>query len=103
MHMQQEEEDMDEYGDLDDDGDEMPPGFDEEKYNQLFADLKSEGHGNREFIKVLEILDRDQELRPLMIEHENLLMCLKDVPNIKAENMLSILTAAETEMYESSR
>jgi CTP:molybdopterin cytidylyltransferase MocA len=52
---------------------------------------------------VLRILDRDAELRPLLIEHETLLMCLKDMPGIKAENMLSILTAAETEMYESSR
>ncbi len=38
-----------------------------------------------------------------MVEHEHLLICLKDVTNIKAENMLSILTAAETEMYDSSR
>lgn len=62
-----------------------------------------EGRENTEFMKVLDILQRDDELKPLVVEHEALLMCLKDIRNIKAENMLSILTAAETEMYESSR
>ena len=43
------------------------------------------------------------ELRPLIFEHEALLRALKDMGELKAEQMLSILTAAETEMYESSK
>jgi hypothetical protein len=42
-------------------------------------------------------------LRPLIFEHEALLNTLKDMMELKAEQMLSILTAAETEMYESTR
>ena len=58
---------------------------------------------NREFLKVLNILQNDPELRPLIFEHEALLKALKDMGELKAEQMLSILTAAETEMYESSK
>ena len=42
-------------------------------------------------------------MRPLIFEHEALLKALKDMGELKAEQMLSILTAAETEMYESSK
>ena len=56
-----------------------------------------------EFKKVLTILQNDPELRPLIFEHEVLLMTLKEITTLKAEQMLSLLTAAETEMYESSR
>jgi hypothetical protein len=52
---------------------------------------------------VLQILTRDDELRPLIFEHEQILMALKDIREIRAEQMLSILTAAETEMYENSK
>ena len=58
---------------------------------------------NKEFMKVLHILQNDGELRPLIFEHEALLRTLKDMRELKAEQMLSILTAAETEMYESSK
>ena len=58
---------------------------------------------NKEFLKVLNILQNDGELRPLIFEHEALLKALKDMGELKAEQMLSILTAAETEMYESSK
>ena len=54
-------------------------------------------------MKVLNILQNDPELRPLIFEHEALLRALKDMAELKAEQMLSILTAAETEMYESSK
>ncbi len=54
-------------------------------------------------MKVLHILQNDGELRPLIFEHEALLRTLKDMLELKAEQMLSILTAAETEMYESSK
>lgn len=54
-------------------------------------------------MKVLNILQNDPELRPLIFEHEALLRALKDMRELKAEQMLSILTAAETEMYESSK
>ena len=52
---------------------------------------------------MLNILQNDGELRPLIFEHEALLKALKDMGELKAEQMLSILTAAETEMYESSK
>ena len=39
----------------------------------------------------------------LSFEHESLLRALKDMRELKAEQMLTILTAAETEMYESSK
>lgn len=54
-------------------------------------------------MKVLHILQNDGELRPLIFEHEALLRTLKEMRELKAEQMLSILTAAETEMYESSK
>ncbi len=53
------EEDMDDYGEYEDGEEGMPVGFDEEEYNELFLRLKKSGQGNREFIKVLDILDRD--------------------------------------------
>ena len=56
-----------------------------------------------EFTKVMGILQNDPELRPLIFEHETLLGQLASVKDLKAENMLSILTAAETEMYENSK
>ncbi len=43
------------------------------------------------------------ELRPLIFEHEILLRALTGMTELKAEYMLSILTAAETEMYENPR
>lgn len=52
---------------------------------------------------MLNILDNDDELRPLIFEHESLLKALKDMTELKAEQMLSILTAAETEMFETSQ
>lgn len=65
--------------------------------------LAMSARNNREFLKVLNILQNDPELRPLIFEHEALLKALKDMGELKAEQMLSILTAAETEMYESSK
>ena len=65
--------------------------------------LAMSARNNREFLKVLNILQNDPELRPLIFEHEALLKALKDMSELKAEQMLSILTAAETEMYESSK
>ena len=52
---------------------------------------------------MLNILANDPELRPLIFEHESLLKALKDMMELKAEQMLSILTAAETEMFETSQ
>jgi hypothetical protein len=66
-------------------------------------DLLKTAQRNKEFHKVLNILQNDGELRPLIFEHEALLRALKDMGELKAEQMLSILTAAETEMYESSK
>ena len=54
-------------------------------------------------MKVLKILQNDPELRPLIFEHEAILRALKEMIELKAEQMLTILTAAETEMYESSK
>ncbi|CDW79560.1 UNKNOWN [Stylonychia lemnae] len=70
---------------------------------QILVELQKEGQRNPEFLKVLDILQKDDELRPLIFEHDILLRALRDMDNIKAEIMLSILTAAETEMYENSR
>ncbi|MFO0117490.1 MAG: hypothetical protein ACK521_07715 [bacterium] len=39
----------------------------------------------------------------MIFEHESLLKALKDMVELKAEQMLSILTAAETEMFETSQ
>lgn len=61
------------------------------------------GEKNYEFCKVMDILKDDQELRPLIFEHEMLLQALLPICDLKAEYMLSILTAAETEMFENSR
>ncbi len=51
----------------------------------------------------MKILQDDSELRPLIFEHEILLRLISTIDNLKAESMLSILTAAETEMYENSK
>lgn len=51
----------------------------------------------------MKILQDDSELRPLIFEHEILLRLISTIANLKAESMLSILTAAETEMYENSK
>ena len=69
----------------------------------ILGELLYSAQDNREFMKVLHILQNDGELRPLIFEHEALLRTLKDMKELKAEQMLSILTAAETEMYESSK
>ena len=61
------------------------------------------GGRNHEFCKVMDILKDDAELRPLIFEHEMLLQALLPITDLKAEYMLSILTAAETEMFENSR
>jgi hypothetical protein len=74
----------------------------EEEY-MILQELYDSAQENREFKKVLHILQNDGELRPLIFEHEALLRTLKDMHELKAEQMLSILTAAETEMYESSK
>lgn len=58
---------------------------------------------NKEFKRVMNILTRDEELKPLIFEHEQILTALRDIHDIRAEQMLSILTAAETEMYENGK
>lgn len=74
-----------------------------EEEAEILHYLAMSARNNREFLKVLNILQNDPELRPLIFEHEALLKALKDMGELKAEQMLSILTAAETEMYESSK
>jgi len=69
----------------------------------ILRDLTISAKHSKEFLKVLSILQNDPELRPLIFEHEALLRALKDMDSLKAEQMLSILTAAETEMYETSK
>jgi len=77
--------------------------FTPEQEEQMLRDLFLSAKNNPEFLKVLNILQNDSELRPLIFEHEALLRTLKDMGDLKAEQMLSILTAAETEMYENSK
>ena len=75
----------------------------QEEEEMILGELMYSAQDNKEFMKVLHILQNDGELRPLIFEHEALLRTLKDMRELKAEQMLSILTAAETEMYESSK
>lgn len=75
----------------------------QEEQEMILRELVYSAQDNREFMKVLHILQNDSELRPLIFEHEALLRTLKEMNELKAEQMLSILTAAETEMYESSK
>jgi hypothetical protein len=49
------------------------------------------------------ILQSDPELRPLIFEHEQLLEALTAQHDVKAEYMLSVLTAAETEALGNSK
>eukprot|EP00347_Sterkiella_histriomuscorum_P001053 403373513 len=91
-------------GDDDEDGqNQRAVNYTPEEQQEILRSLLKAGAQNPEFMKVLDILQRDEELRPLIFEHETLLIALKDMFNLKAESMLSILTAAETEMYESSK
>jgi hypothetical protein len=75
----------------------------QEQEEHILKDLMMSANRSKEFLKVLSILQNDPELRPLIFEHEALLRALKDMGELKAEQMLSILTAAETEMYETSK
>ena len=77
--------------------------FSPEEEKQILSNLMEAGGRNREFSKVMSILQNDSELRPLIFEHEILLRALTGMTELKAEYMLSILTAAETEMYENPR
>jgi hypothetical protein len=76
--------------------------FTPEQEQEILHNLAHAGGTNREFVKVMAILQQDPELRPLIFEHEILLRCLTGMHELRAENMLSILTAAETEMYENT-
>ena len=76
--------------------------FTPEQEQEILHNLAHAGGTNREFVKVMAILQQDPELRPLIFEHEILLRCLTGMQELRAENMLSILTAAETEMYENT-
>jgi|LauGreDrversion4_2_1035121.scaffolds.fasta_scaffold849113_1 hypothetical protein len=76
--------------------------FTPEQEQEILHNLAQAGGTNREFVKVMAILQQDSELRPLIFEHEILLRCLTGMHELRAENMLSILTAAETEMYENT-
>jgi hypothetical protein len=77
--------------------------FTAEEERQILATLMEAGSRNHEFSKVMSILQNDLELRPLIFEHEILLRALTGMNDLKAEYMLSILTAAETEMFENPR
>lgn len=46
---------------------------------QILKDLLISAQRNKEFLKVLNILQNDPELRPLIFEHEALLRALKDM------------------------
>lgn len=74
-----------------------------EQEDIVLKDLILSAAKSKEFLKVLNILQNDRELRPLIFEHEALLRALKDMSELKAEQMLCILTAAETEMYETKK
>lgn len=40
---------------------------------------------NKEFKRVMNILTRDEELKPLIFEHEQILTALRDIHDIRAE------------------
>ena len=50
----------------------------------ILQDLVRSSSANREFMKVLKILQNDPELRPLIFEHEALLRALKEMNELKA-------------------
>jgi hypothetical protein len=56
-----------------------------EEETHILQSLMNAANKNVEFIKVLQILQQDPELRPLIFEHEALLKTLKDVTELKAE------------------
>lgn len=56
-----------------------------EQERAVLRDLSLSAQRNPEFIKVLNILANDPELRPLIFEHESLLKALKDMVELKAE------------------
>ena len=56
-----------------------------EEEKEILYYLTGSARNNREFLKVLNILQHDPELRPLIFEHEALLKALKDMGELKAE------------------
>jgi hypothetical protein len=56
-----------------------------EQEQSILKDLLRSAQSNKEFLKVLNILQSDPELRPLIFEHEALLRALKDMKELKAE------------------
>ena len=53
---------------------------------------------NQEFVKMIKILQDDPEFRPLIFEHDAMLETLQNITELKAEQMLQILTAAESKV-----
>lgn len=64
--------------------------------------LELEEGCSAQFRNVLTILRTDAELQPLILDHRKLLYALRPT-DIKPEQMLAIISAAESEMYESSK
>ena len=52
---------------------------------------------------MLETLQSDQKLKSIIVNHEALLQTLRDNIDLKAEQMLMILTVAETEAQARSK
>jgi len=59
------------------------------------------GSENKEFVKMIKILEDDPEIRPLIFEHDHMLETLQNISELKAEQMLQILTAAESQVQKS--
>ena len=46
------------------------------------------GSENKEFVKMIKILEDDPEIRPLIFEHDHMLETLQNISELKAEQML---------------
>ena len=67
-----------------------------------WIDSISQSANNPQFNKVIEILRGDKELEPLLYDHKDLLEALSEIKTLTSKQMLSLISVAEKEYYESS-
>ena len=74
-----------------------------EENKEFLEELFKSAEENSHFRKVLDILVKDKELEPLIFDHKQLLNTLRNIQTLNTEQMLSIISATEKEVFDSSK
>ena len=70
---------------------------------KILTELTMSGQSNKGYQKFIDMMKNDPELRPLLFRHETIIRVFKDILGLEAEQMLSIITAAEAQMLNSPK